>query len=241
VAFGHFENHCIDHDTKTFSSPGLAAEACAIVRFQPVERGVHLRIQSEPGAALNEERALFRILHQAAGLHFIRPGFDFNRCFRRAVGSQPCADVFIIFRGLNGGFELLTGDALETEEHVVERAIIMIFAQRSRQAGAAFVNSAAGDGESGDAFARTMRRFLGQVSRNDWCGHICELMRSGFQGESDLDGHHQSGTLRDGSAASYWGYPHRWVPTECALPVPPKLLSVGGSRAQQSSNHQTAQ
>ena len=61
---------------------GLAVEARAVVRFEPVERGVRFRIQSELGAVLNEVSALFRIFHQAAGFHFIRPGLDFNRRFR---------------------------------------------------------------------------------------------------------------------------------------------------------------
>jgi hypothetical protein len=43
----------------------------------------------------------------------------------------------------------------------------MIFAQRSRQAGAAFVNGTAGDRESGDAFARAVRGLFGQVSGDD--------------------------------------------------------------------------
>ncbi len=147
--------------------PGLVVEARAVVRFEPVERGVRIRIQPELGAVLNEVSALFRIFHQAAGFHFIRPGLDFSRRSRRAVRLQPGADVFIIFRGLNGGFELLAVDALETEEQVVQRTIVMIFAQRSRQAGAAFVNSTAGDRESGDAFARAVRGLFGQVSGDD--------------------------------------------------------------------------
>ena len=146
---------------------GLAAEARAVVRFEPVERGVRFRIQSDLGAVLNEVSTSLRIFHRAAGFHFIRPGFDFSRRFLRAVRLQPGADVFIIFRGLNGGFELLAGDALETEEPVVQRRIVIIFAERSRQAGAAFVNSPAGDRESGDAFARTVRGFFGQVSGDD--------------------------------------------------------------------------
>ena len=52
---------------------GFAPEAFAVVRFEPVKRGVHLRIQPEFGAAFHEVSALFRIFHQAAGFHFIRP------------------------------------------------------------------------------------------------------------------------------------------------------------------------
>ena len=145
---------------------GLAPEGLAVVRFEPVERAVHLRIEPQRGAALNEVRALFRNLHQAAGLRFIRPRFDFSRRLRRAVGLQPGADVFIIRRSLNGGFELLAGDTLEAEEQIVQRTIVMIFAQRTRQAGAAFIDGTAGDHESGDAFARAARGLFGQVSGN---------------------------------------------------------------------------
>jgi len=62
--------------------------------------------------------------------------------------------VLIIFRGANGGFELSAVDALETEEQVVQRTIVMIFAQLSGKAGAAFIGGAVGDGESADAVAR---------------------------------------------------------------------------------------
>jgi hypothetical protein len=47
----------------------------------------------------------------------------------------------------------------------------MIFAEGSGQAGTAFINSTAGDGKSGDAFARAMRGLFGEVSVNDGCVH----------------------------------------------------------------------
>src|ERR1035441_3491395 len=75
---------------------GLAAETRAVVRFEPVERGVRFRIQSELVTVLNEVSALFWIFHRAAGFYFIRPGFDFSRRSLRAVRLQPGADVFII-------------------------------------------------------------------------------------------------------------------------------------------------
>jgi len=73
------------------------------------------------------------------------------------LASKPGADVLINFSRLNGGFELRAGDALETEEHVVERTIVMIFAQRSGDAGAAFIRGAVGDDESAGAFTRAVR------------------------------------------------------------------------------------
>jgi hypothetical protein len=72
---------------------------------------------------------------------------------------------------LHGGFELLAGDALETEKPVVQRTIVMILARRSRQDGAAFVNGAACDDESADAFAWAVRGLFGQVSDGNGGAH----------------------------------------------------------------------
>jgi hypothetical protein len=155
---------------------GRAFEARAVIRFQPVERGALLWIQPELGAVLNEVSALLRIFHRAASFHFVRPRFDFQRCLLCSVGLQPGANVFIIFRSLNRGFELAAVDALETEKHVVQRAVIMIFAELARQAGAAFVNRAAGDGESGDAFTRAVRSLFGQIELKDGWIHIFKLL-----------------------------------------------------------------
>jgi len=47
----------------------------------------------------------------------------------------------------------------------------MICARRSRQAGAAFVHGAAGERESGDAFARAVGRLFGKVSGDDGSLH----------------------------------------------------------------------
>jgi len=149
----------------------VAFETRAVVRFKPVERAALLRVQSELGAVLDEVGALFRIFYHAACFHFIRPRFDFNRRLLCAIGLQPSADIFIIFRGLNGGLELAAVDAFEAKKHIVQRTIVMIFAERPRNAGAAFVNGAAGDGETSGAFARAVRSLFGQVSVNDECIH----------------------------------------------------------------------
>jgi hypothetical protein len=92
---------------------GFAFETRAVVRFEPVERAAFLRVQSELLAFLGEVGALFGIFHHAGGLHLIRPGFDFRSRFRCAIGLQPDANVFIIFRGLDGGLELCAVDALK--------------------------------------------------------------------------------------------------------------------------------
>jgi hypothetical protein len=48
----------------------------------------------------------------------------------------------------------------------------MIFAERSGDAGAAFIRGAVGDGESGDSGARAVRGLQGEVSVKDGCVHI---------------------------------------------------------------------
>lgn len=150
---------------------GDAAKRGAVVRFKPVEGAIRLGIQHELGATLHEVSPFLRIFHQTAGFHFVRPGFDFRRRFRRAIGLQPGADVLIVFRGLNGSLELLAGDAFERKEHIIERTIVMIFAEGTRQAGAAFINGTGGNHKSSDAYTRAVRGLFGEVSGNDGGGH----------------------------------------------------------------------
>jgi hypothetical protein len=139
-------------------------EARAVIRFEPIESGVHLRIQTDRRATLDERSALFGVFHRAAGFHFIGPLFDFCRRLGRAVGQQPSTDFLIVRRGLNSDSKLLASDALKVEKHIVQRTIVTVLAHRSRQAGSAFIDGTAGDRESGEAVARAERRLFGQVS-----------------------------------------------------------------------------
>jgi hypothetical protein len=68
---------------------------------------------------------------------------------------------------LNSGSELLARDVLEAEEQIIQRTIVMIFPQRPRNAGPAFINGTPGDGETGEAFARTVRGLFGEVSGDE--------------------------------------------------------------------------
>ena len=144
-------------------------EVGAVIRFEPIEQRVRFRIQTE---TFNQLGAPDPIFNRAGGFHFIRPHFDFSRRSDDAMGQQPVANVFVSCRSLNDGFELFAGNAFETEEHIVQRTIVIICAGRSRHAGATFIYSTAGDGESGDAFARTMRGLFGQVAVNDGSSHF---------------------------------------------------------------------
>ena len=47
----------------------------------------------------------------------------------------------------------------------------MILAERAGQAGAAFINGSSGDGEPGEAFARTTRGLFGKISGEDGNNH----------------------------------------------------------------------
>lgn len=142
-------------------------ETVSVVGFEPIKGSVHVWIQEELGTILDEGGALLGVFHRAAAFHFQGPGLDFARRFLHAVGLQPSADLLIIRRGLNSGLKLLASDALEVEKHFVQRTIVEVFAQSSRQAGAALIDSAAGDDKSGDALAGTVRRLFGQVSGDE--------------------------------------------------------------------------
>ena len=137
------------------------AEAEAIIRFEPVERGGFVGIQPKPVTILNKVSSLLRVFHQAVAFLIIRPVLDFRRRLFRAMVQQPGADLVIILCSFYGGGELVAGDALEAEELVVQRTVVMIFAERARQAGATFVYGPARDRESADAVAWTVRCLLG--------------------------------------------------------------------------------
>ena len=102
-------------------------------------------------AVLNEIITLVRIVNQAACFHLIRPGLDLIRRFKRAIGMQPDADFLVVLRRLDGLRELVGSDVLETEEFIVERTVIMVLTQCSREAGAALVDRTAGNCESRQA------------------------------------------------------------------------------------------
>ncbi len=157
--------------------PGCAR----VVGFEPIERRVHFRIHHQPGATLDEIRALLRVFHQAGSFSLVGPRFDFLWCSAGAVGVQPIGDFFISFRGGDGGFELVGGDAFETEKNVIQQAIEMIVAERSVEAGAAFVDGAACDDEAADAFARALGGAFAEVFGNDGCAHnSCSISAPGI-------------------------------------------------------------
>ena len=77
----------------------------------------------------------------------------------------------------------------------------MIFARRSRQTGAAFIDCTAGDHESGDTFARALRRLFGEVPGNDGgVGNVILFHMCGNAKSIDRADRYQilCGTLLDG-------------------------------------------
>lgn len=137
------------------------AKTDAIVRFEPFRSGGFIRAQPKQVTAFNKIIALFRGFHRAADFLIIRPVLDFRSSLSSAIGQQPGANLVVIFRDLYGGCKRIAGDALEAEQLIVQWTIVVVFTERSRQAGAAFVHGPTGDGESADAFARTVWRLLG--------------------------------------------------------------------------------
>ena len=130
---------------------------------------------------MDEGVASLCVFHRAAGFNFIRPGFYLRRCFRRAMGQQPCADVFVGFGGLNCGFKFRAGNTLKGEKRVVQWAIIVVLPQLSRQFGATFVNGAARNDKPTDSIAWAMWSLFSEVRSKNGCFHNLVGGRFGFQ------------------------------------------------------------
>jgi hypothetical protein len=79
---------------------------------------------------------------------------------------------FLIGRAfLDFRFEIVALHALETEKHVIEGTIEMIFANVAAQQRATFVVGAAQNDVAANAHPRAARRFLRKILAPDLCVH----------------------------------------------------------------------
>src|SRR5439155_195636 len=81
--------------------------------------------------------------------------------FRSAVAIDPFRNFVIACAGLDESFEIIALNALETEEHVIERTIEMVFADVAPKQRTAFIDRAPQNGVAAHPRFRTARRFLG--------------------------------------------------------------------------------
>jgi hypothetical protein len=127
----------------------------SIVDFQPLERCGLDRIEAELLGLLAKEIALLRIVVETAGLRLFGPSSDFLRRFRLAASMEPFDNLLVACSLLDLRFEIISPYAFESEEHVIERTIEVIFADVPGHECPAFVDRAAQNRVAADANART--------------------------------------------------------------------------------------
>src|SRR5207249_779819 len=131
-----------------------------IVDLQPLECCRLRRIEAEFPGLFAEEFAFFRMIVETARLDFFSPPFDFLRRFLFAARVKPLDHLLVTRALLDLRFEILALHALETEQHVIERTIEVVFADLPRHQRAAFIDGASKNGEAADSNARTPRCFF---------------------------------------------------------------------------------
>src|SRR6266487_3613672 len=115
----------------------------SVVDLQPLE-GRGLRgIEFEFLDLFAEEIALLRMVVETARLHFVSPTFDFLCRFLFAALIEPFGNFLVACALLDLRFEIVAFHTFETEEHVIERTIEVIFANISGHQRAAFIDRAA--------------------------------------------------------------------------------------------------
>jgi hypothetical protein len=133
--------------------------AHSVIDFEPLECRRLCRIESEFFAFLGEEIALFWVAVKTASLHLFGPAFGFLWSFLLAACIEPFDHLLVACALLDLRFEIVARYALEPEEHVVERAIEVVFADIPRHERATFINRASKNCIAANANARTARRF----------------------------------------------------------------------------------
>jgi len=97
---------------------------------------------------------------EAARLHFLAPSFDCRRSFLLAALIEPF-DYFLVARTLlDLRLKIRGRHTFETEKHIIERTIEVIFADVACNERAALVNCAPENGVAANANSRTARRFF---------------------------------------------------------------------------------
>src|SRR5438067_11755517 len=131
-----------------------------VVGLQPIEQWCRFRIETERVQLLDVPIAFLWVVVRILFHYFLTPGTLFFFAFRSAVAINPCRDFGIACAGLDECLEIIALNALETEEHVIERTIEMVFADIAPKQRTAFIDRASQNGVTAHPRFRTARRFL---------------------------------------------------------------------------------
>ncbi len=88
------------------------------------------------------------------------------------MGVEPFRHIGVAGAFLHFRLEVVTFHAFETEKHVIERTIEMIFADVSGDERATLIQRAPKNCITADARAWTARRFLCQIFTRDFVFHV---------------------------------------------------------------------
>jgi hypothetical protein len=131
-----------------------------VVDLEPIEERRLRWIQTVRLDLLLEPLAPLRIIIRAGSFDFIAPGFHFFRRFLFAVAIKPFRHLFVTGALLHFRFEVVAFHAFEAKEHVVERAIEMVFANVPGDEGATFIERPSQNCVAANAHPRTAWWFL---------------------------------------------------------------------------------
>ena len=153
-----------------------ASRACVSgsIGFEHVEeRGI--LGQAEALILAFEPRLLLRRIGIIVAKDPVIPGCELIGRAGSAMRTDPFGDLVVAVALGDIGLKIRTLEALPAEEHVIERAIEMIFADSAEEERAALVYSASEDVETADLRLGAARRLLGKVQAGDVRigRHIC--------------------------------------------------------------------
>ena len=131
-----------------------------VVGLQPIEQWCRFWIEAEWLQLFDVPIAFLRILVRIYFQRFLTPSPLFLFAFRSAVAIDPPRNFVVTRAGLDERFEIIALNALETEEHIVERTIEMVFADVAPKQRTAFIDRAPQNGVAAHPRFRTARRFL---------------------------------------------------------------------------------
>src|ERR1700736_6707425 len=101
-----------------------------VVNFEPIEQCRLSWIEPERFHLLDEPVAPLRIIVGICRRDLVAPAFDFIRRFLLAIGIQPLRHLLVARAALDLRLEIRAFYSLKPEEHIIERTIEMVFADR---------------------------------------------------------------------------------------------------------------